>query len=425
MKLVCAPPDHPLHGAASGDLHVVLYGRADHPGMGSVGAAVKQVLHRNRLQPTARAWDLLSIALSVTAADVGAARAASADGWTRQLELCVAVCEPAFWASQKALLERQLRFLTTDIWQLRFTDGGLLPDSRKAPAPPEGDSVVLLSGGLDSLVGTLDLVVAAGRRPYAVSQITRGDGEKQALFARSIGGGLQHLQLNHNAQCPGQAERSQRARSLVFLTYAVVAATCLQRYQSGEGATLYVCENGFISVNPPLTDARLGSLTTRTTHPVFLALFQQLLDAAGLTVRVETPYQFRTKGEMLIECADQKFLKDHAHESTSCGRFSRYSYKHCGRCVPCLVRRAAFRRWGVADRTRYVYADLGRNDDDHARFDDVRAVAMAVAQVETEGLDAWLGSTLAPLPGDPLAYSETVRRGLGELAQLLEAAGVQ
>ena len=35
--------------------------------------------------------------------------------------------------------------------------------------------------------------------------------------------------------------------------------------------TLYMCENGFISINPPLTDARLGSLSTRTTHPVYLS----------------------------------------------------------------------------------------------------------------------------------------------------------
>lgn len=30
-----------------------------------------------------------------------------------------------------------------------------------------------------------------------------------------------------------------------------------------------------------LTGARLGSLSTRTTHPIFIRQFQELLDAAG------------------------------------------------------------------------------------------------------------------------------------------------
>ena len=89
------------------------------------------------------------------------------------------------------------------------------------------------------------------------------------------------------------------------------------------GIILFVCENGFISVNPPLTNTRLGSLSTRTAHPVFLKLFQRLLDAADLRVHIENPYRFKTKGEMLKECSDQEFLKKNAHITTSCGRFGR------------------------------------------------------------------------------------------------------
>jgi len=283
-----------------------------------------------------------------------------------------------------------------------------------------------LSGGLDSLVGAIDLA-ASGKKPFAVSQIVRGDAQKQGEFAQRIGGGLRHLQLNHNAHVPDpERPPSQRARSVTFLAYGVLAATALAHYHGGEPVALYVCENGFISINPPLTVARLGSLSTRTTHPYFLMRVQQIVDAAGLRVRIESPYQVKTKGEMLVGCINQELLKTEAARSTSCGRFKRYGYKHCGRCLPCQIRRAAFLAWGVTDTTIYVYKDLGRDDEDHSRFDDVRSAAMAIAEVQLEGLDSLLGMTLSSTTlGDVDPLEDVVKRGLMELAALHRAYGVK
>jgi hypothetical protein len=373
----------------------------------------------------ARAWDLLSIVLAVVAADTGVRRKESPDGWTRELNLHVAVNDPVFWTSQKELIEQQLRFLTTDLWECSFNSGGIAPQPIRSPILPTEDCVVLLSGGQDSLVGVLDLVTRERLYPFAVSQVSQGDKQKQAHFASMIGGGLRHLQLNHNANCPGENDRSQRSRSLIFLAYGVLAATALRRYHNGDSVDLYVCENGFISINPPLTTGRIGSLSTRTTHPVFVNLFQNLLNAAGLRIHVINPYQFNTKGEMLAGCADQTFLRQNAHLATSCGRYARNGYKQCGRCVPCIVRRAAFQRWGQADQTVYVYRDLSRDNDDYARFDDVRSAAMAVAQVQSEGLDSWLGTSLTSTSlGDIASYRETVSRGLDEVGNFLRAVGV-
>jgi len=417
MKLTCAPLGHDFSSSSS-DLDIVLYGYADLQHRGEAGASiVKEVISRSKLQPDARAWDLMSIALAVIAADVGVLRRESSDGWTRELDLHVAVSDPDFWTSQKELIEQQLRFLTTDIWQCSFDGGGFLPTPPKSPTLPLEDCVALLSGGQDSLVGVVDLVSRETRKPFVVSQVSQGDKQKQAQFAAAIGGGLRHLQLNHNANCPGQNERSQRARSLIFLAYSVLA--------EGQVVKLFVCENGFISINPPLTSGRLGSLSTRTTHPVFLVQFQNLLDAAGLRVKVINPYQLHTKGEMLMGCADQTFLRENAHIATSCGRYARNGYKHCGRCVPCMVRRAAFEAWGQTDRTTYVYRNLSLNTGDYARFDDVRSTAMAVAQVQSEGLDSLLGTSLSSaLLGDVTPYRETVERGLDEIGSFLNTIGV-
>ena len=427
MKFYCAPLDCTKTGTAKDELPVVLYGRADSPDAVSIGATALDRLKRKGLVAAPRAWDLLSIALSVIAADTAARRGESPDGWTRNLCLRIAVSDPAFWASQKELLESQLRFLTTDIWSLDFVDGGVLPapPAKHKQVKPAEDCICLFSGGLDSLIGASDLA-ASGKKPYLVSQVSKGDKKKQAYFAGRIAGGLQRLELNHNVVCPWENERSQRARSIIFLAYGVLMASALARYHSGQSATLYVCENGFISINPALTTARLGSLSTRTTHPAFLEQFQSLLTAAGLNVQIENPYQFKTKGEMLKGAADQSFLKTHAAQTTSCGRFGHFGYRHCGRCVPCLIRRAAFHASGQADTTDYVYDALSKDDSEHARFDDVRSAAVAVAEAKAEGFDRWIRPRLSAISlAAPSPYKDVVRRGLTELGDFLNAVGLK
>jgi 7-cyano-7-deazaguanine synthase in queuosine biosynthesis len=425
MKLVCGLKDHKFPPAKDA-LAVILYGARDRQSRGHAGAAIRQRIARDKLQPLSRAWDFLSLALSVTAADLAGHRGESPDGWTREFELEIAAADPPFWNHQARLIERLLCFLTTDRWQVSFVGGGLSPVPERKPVWPQEDCVVLVSGGLDSLIGAIDLV-AAERHPFAVSQTVRGDAENQRNFAEMLGGGLRHLQVNHNAEVPNpENPPSQRARSLIFLAYGVLAATALARYHAGEDVTLYVCENGFISINPPLTDGRLGSLSTRTTHPEFLGLIQDLLDVAGLRVRVENPYQLKTKGEMLRECSDQKTLRTHAADSTSCGRYKQYGYKHCGRCVPCMVRRAAFRKWHRTDTTEYVYENLGKDDENHAGFDDVRSVAMAIQQAKSVGIQDWIGMALSTaLLGNVSNLEAMVGRGLTELGSLLRAHGVK
>jgi 7-cyano-7-deazaguanine synthase in queuosine biosynthesis len=425
MKIICALEDRDF-ASEPGSLGIVLYGHSARTELGSAGAAIKDTIRRRKLHPAPRAWDFLSIALSVISADLAGHRDRSPDGWTREFELEISVTDPGFWSSQAPALERFLGFLTTDLWQLKFTAGGFQPTPEREIVRPEEDCVVLLSGGLDSFIGAIDLS-KGGHRPFAVSQSVRGDEAKQDAIVAMIGGGLSHLRLNHNAHVPDpEAMPSQRARSIIFLALGILAATSLARYQAGEEVTLNVCENGFISINPPLTDMRLGSLSTRTSHPVVLTILQQILDAGTFRVRIDNPYQLKTKGEMLIEAGDQAMLQANAHRTTSCGRFKRYGYKHCGRCVPCLIRRAAFQRWGVTDRTTYKYKSLSRNDAEHAHYDDVRAAAMAVADVNLNGLDSWLGASLsASLLQNKEALRDVARRGLLELAEFLKMQKVR
>jgi hypothetical protein len=400
----------------------LLFGRSDEPAIGSIGTSIKEYLERHKQVPNSRAWDFVTLALSVFAADQLVHRDTSPDGWTREIELTIAVVDPTFWNSQLGSINAAFRFLTTDRWTITFEAAAeRLATPDKVALFPE-TSVSLLSGGMDSLIGAVDLA-AAKEKVLLVSQVALGDRDKQRSFANALG--LPHLQLTHGVDLPGDNEQSTRSRSIVFIAYGVMAATLLGSYDKN-GAVLRVPENGFMSINPPLTDARLGGLSTRTTHPVFIRLIQSILDAAELRVQITNPYQFKTKGEMLKECLDQAFITKHSPESTSCGRYVRTQFRHCGRCVPCLVRRSAFLAAGIKDTTDYKYDDLSKDDEEHARFDDVRSAAMAVEIVKLDGLAAWIGASLASTSlGDTVPYRDTVGRGIAEVGRFLRKAGVK
>jgi 7-cyano-7-deazaguanine synthase in queuosine biosynthesis len=424
MRYTCGPSSA-LEKAEGTAAPILLFDLPAAPETASAGWSAVQTVKRHALLPDPAAWDLLAIALSVVVADRATERSSSPDGWTRELELEIALHDPARWAPHAASFSSALAFLTTDRWQVTFRGGGEHPKPPRKLRQPPAEAVVLLSGGLDSLIGAIDLT-AQGQRLFAVSQTVRGDADKQGRFARLLGGGLEHLQVNHNASNPhGAKETSQRSRSLIFLAFAVLAATATSRYRDGETVPIYVCENGFISINPPLTNARIGSLSTRTAHPEFLGRMQKLFNNVGLNVSIKNPYAEKTKGEMLRECADQGILSAEASLSTSCGRFQRYNYTHCGRCVPCQIRRAAFIFSGMSDATDYVYENLGKLDEDHAAFDDVRSVAMARLTVADDGLDRWLGPVLGSsyIP-DRARLREMLQRGLDELGRLHTHYGI-
>jgi hypothetical protein len=405
------------------DLVVDLFGQFDANGHGAVGSTIPHIVRGERLRPAARAWDFAAISMAVVAADEGCTRTGSADGWTRQIELTVAVADSNFWTGQAAHMARMLAFLTGDIWRLTFVSGGHQPAPDKNAAWRPEDVVCLLSGGLDSLIGAIDLV-KKGKKPLFVSQVAKGDKQQQRVFAHTLSPGSLHLQMNHNARMPHTSERSQRARSMVFFGFGALAATSLKAYEAGGRVPLVIPENGYISVNVPLTPLRRGSLSTRTTHPNFLGMLQQLFDTAGLRIDITNPYQLKTKGEMLKECLDQAKLKELASHSTSCGRFARSGFRQCGRCVPCLVRRAAFEEWGAGDGTKYRFDDLGKAGPKYRDFDDVRSAAVAVRTLNSAGLQGWVGGALNSVGlAERPNLGAVAERGLREIERFLSAQG--
>lgn len=424
-RIVCAPPQQFPDRLPRDVEYISMYTASGQPGVdGSVGTDLVRRITRAGLSPSERAWDFLTFALAASAADVAISRKPTVDGWTRMMDLEVALCNPAPFAAIAPKLQAMLKFLTGDHWTLNFVQ-----DGRQPPIAPDkyqrdydADCVSLLSGGVDSLVGGIDLV-SAGARPLFVSQMSRGDSDTQMKYAARLGAADRHFQWNHNISLRHETERSTRARSIVFFAFALLAAEKLLQ-QGLPDVTINVPENGFISLNIPLNAGRVGSLSTKTTHPIFMTELQAAWTALGFPVQLERPYAFKTKGEMLEDCQQRPLLGALVGESTSCGRFGYYNYTHCGRCVPCMVRRASFIRAQMRDTTQaYHFPQLARAGR-KSGANDIGAAAAAVLRFEEHGVRHVTGGQLAFAPAAERAqYEGVVERGLGELGVLLRREG--
>src|SRR3546814_10096893 len=130
---------------------------------------------------------------------------------------------------------------------------------------------------------------------------------------------------------------------------------------------------------------------------------------------------------MLKACRDQSLLKSLADQSVIFCRYRVFNYHQCVRCIPCQGRRPSFLAWDASfDTTAYVYVPPGNADSDHAWFDDVRSMAMALREVKSDGLRAWMGPALAyPKMGDTRPVLDLVQRGLDELSALHKLFGVR
>jgi hypothetical protein len=206
-----------------------------------------------------------------------------------------------------------------------------------------------------------------------------------------------------------------RTRSILFLALGALAASTLPRTTTRD-VRLFVPENGFISLNVPLTARRIGTLSTRTTHPRMISLLQGVFDQVGIPVKIENPYQFRTKGELLAECRDRDLLTRLISTTVSCGKWRR-KWQQCGRCVPCLIRRAALRRAEIADLTDYQFRSVREASSD----DDVESVRRAVARWRQVGVQGMTRRSVIP-PERAVEYEDVFRRGMLELSEFLSDA---
>ncbi|MDR3404780.1 MAG: hypothetical protein P4L99_19910 [Chthoniobacter sp.] len=397
-------------------------------------------LEKHGLLPTEDALDLALLAMLVFCADTRISRkGTSQDGWTREIDLYLPVSDVAKWDGMQRSLIDGLKFLTGDRWRIfvRKRPAGFSKCLKKQLQGqlPQFSCVSLFSGGLDSFIGAVDLLTDK-ESPLFVSHYWDGmTSEHQNVCIHVLERQFPHgvfdnirarVGFENDLVEHGGREDTQRSRSFLFLALGALTGSSLRK-----DTTLYVPENGLISLNVPLDYLRVGAQSTRTTHPYFMARFQELLRSLNIPVTLKNPYQFQTKGEMVLGCKDIPFLRKNAKHTISCssetkGRWKGLKPMHCGYCVPCLIRRASLRRGLKSDDTPYQIEDLRERPLNSAKAEgrDVRSFQLALSRLRQfpgfSKIAVMIPGPLTEFKDELPAFAEMYERGLQEVGDLLK-----
>jgi 7-cyano-7-deazaguanine synthase in queuosine biosynthesis len=386
-------------------------------------------------RPSPTAGDLLAVASVVYAIDKIEPRDATADAWTRTINLLT----PS--RTSLTAFSAALNFLSGDHWTVTTRKSTVAAFDSLEPLLAtdeelaQASAVALFSGGLDSLCGAIDFLEEyPEKRLVLVSHYDQGKATSRQpeLFdeiASHYPGRVAHRRLwlsaptLHSSQkvpIYETAETSTRARSFLFISAAAALANAI-----GPTVPVLVPENGYIALNVPLTRARNGSSSTRTTHPHYFALLSDALRSIGIRNTVRNPYEFKTKGEMLEASANPDLLGALAPRTISCShpevaRWVSGDQGNCGYCFPCLIRRASLARLGW-DSPSDVWWDALSDSDlltnvTEERGRDLRAVVNAAFSTRPDS-DLLRNAPLPP--GTHAAYLDVWRRGTAELRSWL------
>ena len=300
-----------------------------------------------------RCLDLLEIAAYVFAADRltprGSREAVEYQSWSRSLHFIVKVRDHEFWSQPSVCeaLEAILRFATGDqAHKFTFQAGHATPptnlfDSEVFSMEHDGDlSIMLFSGGIDSLAGAVQRLEQTSEHVCLVSHLSQvGTIRTQRGLASALRenyrGRVSPYQFKTHLQGVGRREETQRSRPFLYGSIAFALATAFGRDR------FYIYENGVTSLNFARRDDLINARASRTTHPQTIGRLASLFSIiAESPFSIETPFMWFTKSNVV------EYLKDSGHghllpSSVSCSRTynSGPNATHCGECFQCLDRR--------------------------------------------------------------------------------------
>lgn len=345
------------------------------------------------IYPSEVGFDIITLATMVYMADTRISRTLhSQDSWTREIALNIPVYLDSIWQSQVATIERMLCFLTGDIWRIAFIKRKKILEENTHLKNDSYDRVSLFSGGMDSLISSINeledkkniLLVS-----HAGDSLTK-KAQKEIVSAFDINyPKTEHKRIDlwmvfeRNYIPFGGSENTTRSRSFLFISSALFVMSGTKNLLN-----LMVPENGTIALNVPLDNLRVGSHSTRTTHPFYLKMWNSLLKNLGTEFSVSNPYWNKTKGEMADQCRNKELLYDLMTKSFSCSspgkaRWRGVKPQHCGYCVPCLIRRAAMYKAFGKDPTEYTEIDIKKlvADRDTSEGIQIRSFQYAINRI--------------------------------------------
>lgn len=318
-----------------------------------------------------RFLDFIEIATYIYCADQAVPR--QADGvdtfgseWRRDLEFHIPVRDLDFWnqVTVQATLADTVGFLSDDAYQFLFYPARTAPDIQPylgdrtaAPWHVVPDSVMMFSGGLDSLAGAVTEAVIHKRRVVLVNhrstpKLNRKHGVLAAALERASGAfAPTQIKVRVNKDSDLSKDHYQRARSLLYAALGgavghMVGVRSLKFY-----------ENGIVALNLPVSAQVVGGRATRTAHPRVMDGFQKMLTLiAGESFSVENPFLWSTRAE-LVKLVIEAGCGDLIAQTMSCSHTWQISNEetHCGLCSQCVDRRlgivaASAEKWDPADQ---------------------------------------------------------------------------
>ena len=374
--------------------------------------------------------DFLYLSLFVFGIDRLVARDKGRDSWSRDLTMHIPVLNLEIWNKNKEIVNEMLSFLSGDNWNVEFRERTYTSKEvalqksliKENKILEKCNKFCMFSGGLDSFIGAIDLLCQEDKNIVFISQYGGGKGTKeyQDILRKNF---IEKYDITEDnyfsfyATVRKGIEDTTRTRSLMFFANAIALSTVVDR-----DVELIIPENGVISLNIPLTNSRLGTSSTRTTHPYYFQLLQELLNNLGVNLKIINPYQFMTKGEMIIQCRDKEFFSDNIVNTMSCshpdsGRMNGEKETcHCGNCLPCTIRRAAFKKANIEDESRY--RDINYNGGPIAKLN-LSSYKLGIAKFKEKYAFLTIQKS-GPITKDIEAYVNLYVRGVKELKELLE-----
>jgi 7-cyano-7-deazaguanine synthase in queuosine biosynthesis len=328
--------------------------------------------------PGDRSLDLLNIAAGVYTVDRIAKRSFAVDELgIRDLSITFQVEDLDFWLQPRIqeLIALVLAAVCDDNWRLKFEPtqyretGGGHQRRLELKNPVEVKRVALFSGGLDSLAGLANRIIA-GESAYALVTVAHQSSLRRRT-ANQINALCGQLGVPNAPHIPivlglrgGKAtrlsmqEQSQRTRAFLFTACGAIAAKMLGVKQ------VELFENGVGAINlPPMMGMVFGPLSTRGCQPIFLRRMSELCSAVMEDeICLELPFANSTKAELLRSLGEYQ-LATLTQTSQSCAHTSVRSpgKTHCGYCPACIERRQAFLIAGVREDSSVYMADIFLN----------------------------------------------------------------
>ena len=310
--------------------------------------------------------DLLNIFLEIYVADISIKRV-SDNPRNIQVNAYVDSDNYNLWGENRHLIETLVEFMTEgdrDRWHL------IIEPVEYEFGPQQltfltinADNISLLSGGLDSFCGAYHNEIENRNTLYCGYKTSKVDTSAincvSKFFENRTGnaGIRTYTKVKQN-----KITYTQRTRSLLFFSLAVLTAI------NENIDTVNINENGIMTLNPSFQSRG----TTKTTHPKTIRLYQTILDNVGIKVKLNHPFLFMTKGEMVNSLNTE--YKKHIIDTRSCSRsmqdprYDTSAKVSCGNCVPCLLRKISMSAYDLEEfDNEYLVPYAGDMNDDEYR----------------------------------------------------------